>query len=103
MPEVSFSVSGLAWLAVQCPQQLQLRADKIRHLRFSGSNSRYHRLFTRVRFPVLERVVLDASDENDEKLLEPYLQPALKAFIFYGGLISDAFLEKLQVCVSYVS
>ena len=46
--------------------------------------------------------MLDSSFQNDKKLLEPYLQPALKSFISYGGPISDTFLEKLQVPMQYI-
>lgn len=38
-----------------------------------------------VEFPIatiMMNVVLDASDQNDEALLESYLQPTLKGFIF---------------------
>jgi hypothetical protein len=100
MAEDSWSVSDLALLQ-QDPQQLQLRADKIRHLEFDDDDFTHHALFKHIRFPMLERIVLDASDQNDEKLLEPYLQPALKNFIFYGGPISDTFLEKLQVRIFF--
>jgi hypothetical protein len=37
---------------------------------------------------MLECIVLDASDQNEEKLLEPYLQPALKEFSFFA-LVDD--------------
>jgi hypothetical protein len=104
MAEDNLSVSALALLAlVQDPQQLQLQADKIQHLEFAGEDSMHHGLFQHVGFPMLERIVLGDSDQNDEKLLKPYLQPTLKAFIFHGGPISDAFLENLQVCISYLS
>ncbi|KAN0087353.1 hypothetical protein V8E54_001041 [Elaphomyces granulatus] len=78
------------------PQQLQLRADKIRHLEFHWDDAMHHQLFKHIRFPILEHISLDTSDQNDEKSLESYLQPALKNFRFYGGPISDTFLEKLQ-------
>jgi hypothetical protein len=103
MAEDSWSASTLALLAQRDPQQLQLHADNIRRLEFLGDDSKHHGLFKNVRFPTLECIVLDASDQNEEKLLEPYLQPALKEFSFFGGPISDAFLEKLQVCTSYLS
>jgi hypothetical protein len=77
-------------------------ADKIRHLEFYCDDVVDHGPFKHTRFPMPVRISLDASDQNDEKLLESYLQPALKDFIFYGGPISDTFLEKLQVCISYL-
>ncbi len=102
MAEDSLSISALALLAQEDPQKLQLHADKIRHLEFYGDDAMHHGLFKHIRFPMLERISLDASDQNNEKLLESYLQPALKDFLFYGGPISDTFLEKLQVCISYL-
>jgi hypothetical protein len=103
MAEDSWSASTLALLAQRDPQQLQLHADKIRRLEFLDDDCKHHGLFKNVRFPMLECIVLDASDQNEEKLLEPYLQPALKEFFFFGGPISDAFLEKLQVYTSDLS
>jgi len=97
MTEENLSVTALIDLAEQDSQQLQLHADKIRQLEFIGDDCMHHRLFKDVIFSKLERVVIDASDENEERLLEQYLQPALRAFLFYGGPISDTFLEKLQV------
>jgi hypothetical protein len=103
MAKDSWSGSDLALLAQQGPQQLQLHAEKIRQLELAYDDAVHLVLFKDVRFPMLERVVLDhASDQIDEKLFEPYLQPALKDFIFYGGPISDAFLEKLQVRISHI-
>lgn len=95
-------VSALAALAEQDPHQLQLHAEKIRELDFAGDDCKHHKSFKGVSFSKLERVVIDASDENEERWLEPYLQPELKAFIFYGGPISDAFLDKLLVSISYL-
>jgi hypothetical protein len=50
MAEDSLSISALAPLAQEDPQQLQLHADKIRHLDA---------------MPMLERISLDTSDQND--------------------------------------
>ena len=102
LEEERWSASTLALLAQNDPEQLQLHAKKIRHLEFDG-DCHLHELFKYISFPMLERVVLDASDQNDEESLEQYLQPTLKAFIFYGGPISDTFLEKLQVRALYLS
>jgi hypothetical protein len=101
MAEDSLSVSALALLAQEDPQQLQLHADKIRELLFYADDAVHHGLFKHTRFPMLECIFLDSSDLNDEKILEPYLQPTLREFLFFGGPISDTFLEKLQVCISY--
>ncbi|KAI0846944.1 hypothetical protein F5Y00DRAFT_263966 [Daldinia vernicosa] len=96
MAEDRISVSALALLAEQDPQQLQLRAKSLRSLEFAAGDSTYHAAFRDTKFQTLERLVLDASDQNEEHLLKPYLQYALKAFIFFGGPISDRFLETLQ-------
>jgi hypothetical protein len=103
MAEDSLSIYALAVLAQEDPQKLQLHADKIRHLEFHGDDAMYYGLFKHTRFPMLECISLDASNQKfDEKLLESYLQPALKIFHFHRGPISDTFLEKLQVCISYL-
>ena len=54
---------------------------------------------------MLESISVDTSDLNEEKLVKRYdisngLR-ILKEFYFFGGPISDTFLEKLQVCISY--
>ncbi|KAI1371606.1 hypothetical protein F4677DRAFT_304878 [Hypoxylon crocopeplum] len=90
------SVSALAVIAEREPQSLQLHADKVIHLEFFAEDSVHHKLFRNLRFPNLESLELDASDDNDDAALEPYLQPQLNCLLFYGGPISDAFLEKLQ-------
>lgn len=99
MAEDRTSVSTLALLAEQDPQQLQHRANSLRSLEFIADDSMYHGVFKDIKFPTLERLALDASSQNEEHLLKPYLQPALKAFIFYGGPISENFLVTLQVCL----
>ncbi|KAI1655464.1 hypothetical protein F4813DRAFT_391600 [Daldinia decipiens] len=100
MAEDRVSVSTLALLTEQDPQQLQLRAKSLRCLEFAADDSTHHGAFRDIKFPTLERLVLDASDQNEEHLLKPYLQSALKEFIFFGGPISDRFLETLQACIS---
>ncbi|KAI1411604.1 hypothetical protein F5Y13DRAFT_56390 [Hypoxylon sp. FL1857] len=90
------SVSALADIAEKEPQNLQNYVDQIVHLQFLCDDAIYHKIFERLRFPDLEVLSLDANDLNNDKSLESYLQPKLKRFRFYGGPISDAFLEKLQ-------
>ena len=102
LEEERWSASTLALLAQNDPEQLQLHAKNIRHLEFDG-DCHLHELFKYISFPILERVVLDTSYQNNEESLEPYLQPTLKGFIFYGGPISDTFLEKLQVHPPFLS
>jgi hypothetical protein len=98
MSEENPPIAALAAITVQNDaKRLQLYADGIRSLEFSGEDCNHHRLFRDVKFPKLERISIDASEENEGSLLEPYLQPNLKVFEFYGGRISDDFLEKLQV------
>ncbi|KAI0884570.1 uncharacterized protein GGS22DRAFT_163814 [Annulohypoxylon maeteangense] len=96
MAEDNTSISDLALLAERDPQQFQLRVEGTRSLEFAGDDSVHHVAFRGSKFPALERLVLDASDQNDEDSLKPYLQPALKEFSFFGGPISDAFLKTLQ-------
>lgn len=104
MWEESSSISTLVGLAVQNDTKgLQLYADCVRFLDFLGDDCKHHRLFKDVAFPKLEHVSIDSSDGNEGALLEPYLQPSLKIFQFYGGSISDSFLEKLQVSSVYSS
>jgi hypothetical protein len=95
-------ISAVARLAQEDPQKLQLHADKIRDLAFYGDDDIHHGIFKHIRFPMLEHISFDSSDLNDEKSLEPYLQPTLKDFHFFGGPISDTFLEKLQVWMHIV-
>ncbi|OTA89373.1 hypothetical protein M434DRAFT_14587 [Hypoxylon sp. CO27-5] len=90
------SISALANIAEQEPQNIQFYLDKIVHLQFFGDDAIYHELFRGLKFPNLEVLSLDANDLNNDESLEPYLQPKLKSFRFYGGPISDVFLEKLQ-------
>ncbi|KAF3066339.1 hypothetical protein GL218_09169 [Daldinia childiae] len=90
------SISTLAKIAESEPQNLQAHADKVASLEFFGDDASHHTLFKDLKFPNLETLWLDASDHNDDTSLEPYLQPKLKRFIFYGGPISDSFLDKLQ-------
>ncbi|KAI1084545.1 hypothetical protein F5B20DRAFT_522096 [Whalleya microplaca] len=96
MAQDSPTVSTLASIAEREPQNLQLHTDNIRHLEFAGDDSIHHGLFKDSSFPKLEKLVLDASDSNDETSLKPYLQSSLKCLHFYGGPISDVFLETLQ-------
>ena len=98
MAKADIAVPTLALLAEQDPQQLQHRAENLRSLEFAADDAAHHGAFRGIKFPVLERLVLDASDQNEEGSLMPYLQSALKEFLFYGGPISDRFLETLQVC-----
>ena len=98
MAKADVSVPTLALLAEQDLQQLQHRAESLRSLEFAADDAMHHGAFRGIKFPVLERLVLDASDQNEEEFLMPYLQSALKEFLFYGGPISDRFLETLQVC-----
>ncbi|KAI2779418.1 hypothetical protein F4815DRAFT_194222 [Daldinia loculata] len=90
------SISALAEIAESEPQNLQAHADKVVSLEFFADDASHHKLFKDLKFPNLESLWLDASDYNDDASLEPYLQPKLKRFIFYGGPISDSFLDKLQ-------
>jgi hypothetical protein len=79
------------------PEQLQQQADSTRHLEILVDDCKHHALFHGVQFRQLESVSIDASeDNNNARLLEPYLQPSLKSFQFYGGMLSDGFLEKLR-------
>ncbi|KAI0836226.1 hypothetical protein F5Y06DRAFT_112358 [Hypoxylon sp. FL0890] len=90
------SVSALATIAEQEPQDLQSYLDKVVHLQFFADDAIYHEIFRGHTFPNLETISLDANELNNDESLEPYLRPKLKRFRFYGGPISDAFLEKLQ-------
>ncbi|KAK6952590.1 hypothetical protein Daesc_004880 [Daldinia eschscholtzii] len=89
-------ISTLANIAENEPQNLQAYADEVVHLEFFGDDSSHHKLFKDLRFSNLETLWLDASDHNDDASLDPYLQSKLRRFIFYGGPISDVFLDKLQ-------
>ncbi|KAI0098471.1 hypothetical protein F4814DRAFT_123583 [Daldinia grandis] len=89
------SISALAEIAENEPQNLQAHATKVVSLEFFADDASHHKLFKDLKFPNLETLWLDASDYNDDASLEPYLQPKLKRFIFYGGPISDSFLDQL--------
>ena len=97
MLDDNLSVTALAAIAEQDPAQLQHHANKIRELDIAGDECIHQRLFKDVTFPVLERVAIDSWDGNEDRLLEPYLQSNLKSFRFFGGPITDGFLQKLQV------
>ncbi|KAI1135522.1 hypothetical protein F5Y05DRAFT_174211 [Hypoxylon sp. FL0543] len=90
------SVSALANIAKQESQNLQFHLDKVVHLEFFADDATYHEAFKGHKFPNLEFLSLDANELNNDESLEPYLQPKLKSLRFYGGPISDAFLEKLE-------
>ncbi|KAI1802528.1 hypothetical protein F4811DRAFT_563183 [Daldinia bambusicola] len=96
MSDEKLTISTLISIAENEPQSLQTYADKAVNLDFFANDSAHHKLFKNVSFPNLETLCLDASDHNDEASLGPYLQPKLKRFFFYGGPISDVFLEKLR-------
>ena len=96
MAEARTLVPTLVALAEQGHQNLESYASQVRVLEFAGDDCDKHELFQDIDFSNLERVEIDASDKNEEHLLTPYLQPSLKAFFFYGGPISDNFLDKLQ-------
>ncbi|KAI1463515.1 uncharacterized protein F4812DRAFT_241838 [Daldinia caldariorum] len=96
MSDEKLSVSALASIAENEPQILQTYADRVVNLEFIANESAHHKLFKNLSFPNLETLWLDASDHNDDASLGPYLQPKLKRFIFYGGPISDVFLDKMQ-------
>ncbi|KAI0845373.1 hypothetical protein F5Y00DRAFT_170074 [Daldinia vernicosa] len=96
MSDENPSISALAEIAQSEPQNLQAHANKIVSLEFFADDASHHKLFKDLKFPNLENLWLDASDYNEGAHLEQYLQPKLKRFIFYGGPISDSFLDKLQ-------
>ena len=73
MAKDDISVPTLALLAKQDPQQLQHRAESLRSLEFAADDAAHHGAFRGIKFPVLERLVLDASDQNEEESLMPYL------------------------------
>ncbi|KAI5865200.1 hypothetical protein GGS23DRAFT_558134 [Durotheca rogersii] len=74
MAETNTSISALALLAEQDPQQLQLRAESLRSLEFAADDSMHDGAFRGVKFPMLERLVLDASDQNEEPASSPHLR-----------------------------
>jgi hypothetical protein len=92
MTKDSWSASDLALLAQQGPQQLQLHAEKIRRLEFSFDDAAHLVLLKDVRFPMLERVVLDhASGVHHTLLGQPAAGVTFQKYRFqnpyYGGFI----------------
>ncbi|KAI8965494.1 hypothetical protein F5Y11DRAFT_312483 [Daldinia sp. FL1419] len=96
------AITDLASFAKTEPKNVQAYIDRVTSLEFFADDASHHGLFRGLKFPNLEAIWLDASDDNDSASLEPYLQPKLKRFVFYGGPISDAFLQKLQVSCPFL-
>ncbi|PWW71805.1 hypothetical protein C7212DRAFT_348590 [Tuber magnatum] len=56
----------------------------------------HHALFRDVPLPNLQSVTIDSSENNSSgRVLEPYLQPKLRVFEFFGGVLDDEFLSDL--------
>ncbi|KAI9758567.1 MAG: battenin CLN3 protein [Chaenotheca gracillima] len=79
--------------------RIQRYANCVRELTFSGfrrvSDSQYHSRFMGVRFPRLERFVLEQSEWNRPELLHQYLHPNLKQYNHFGSLGSNKSLKIL--------
>lgn len=88
-------------LAALPGDRLQYYADKIVDLQFSAYECKFHHHFTFTVFPRLETIVMHGSEYNQDLYLEQYLQPRLRRFDVFGGLLTDGFLAKMQVCLTY--
>ncbi|RPA96076.1 hypothetical protein L873DRAFT_1791840 [Choiromyces venosus 120613-1] len=73
-------------------------AAGIQCLDLASQECKHHALFRNIPLPKLESVTIDASEDNSSgRLLEPYLQPKLRVFEFFGGVLDDQFLRDLAV------
>ena len=73
-------------------------AAEIQCLDLASSECQHHTLFRNVPLPNLRSVSIDSSEDNSSgRLLEPYLQPGLRVFEFFGGVLDDQFLSDLAV------
>ncbi|KAG0633410.1 hypothetical protein HOY80DRAFT_991731 [Tuber brumale] len=71
-------------------------AAEIQCLDLGPQECEHHTLFRDVPLPNLRSVTIDSSEDNSSgRLLEPYLQPTLRVFEFYGGVLDDEFLSDL--------
>ena len=73
-------------------------AAEIQCLDLASLECKHHTLFRNVPLPNLRSVTIDSSEDNSSgRLLEPYLQPGLRVFEFFGGVLDDEFLSDLAV------
>lgn len=73
-------------------------AAEIQYLDLASPECKHHTLFRNVPLPNLRSVTIDSSEDNSSgRLLEPYLQPGLRVFEFFGGVLDDEFLSDLAV------
>lgn len=73
-------------------------AAEIQYLELASTECQHHTLFRKAPLPNLRSVSIDSSEHNSSgRLLEPYLQPGLRVFEFFGGVLDDQFLSDLAV------
>ncbi|CUS08828.1 unnamed protein product [Tuber aestivum] len=71
-------------------------ATKIECLDLDPQDCEHHALFRDVPLPNLQSITIDSSEANSSgRVLEPYLQPRLRVFEFFGGVLDDEFLSDL--------
>ena len=83
--------------------ELVAAAAGIQYLDLGCQECKHHTLFRNVPLPNLRSVIIDSSEDNSSgRLLEPYLQPGLRVFEFYGGVLDDEFLSDLAVSLFFI-
>ncbi|OLL22418.1 hypothetical protein NEOLI_001765 [Neolecta irregularis DAH-3] len=108
----NYEANKIIWHEPPIPALLQIEknerqkfADFTEELSFNGDDECHANVYQQLgslKWPKLERLAFDASDENTSERIAKFIVPGLKRLEIYGGPIDDSFLKLVAETCSHL-